>query len=556
MKTATNIRLAAFAFLGGLMLSNNTFAQQTGEVKDQEFIIRKDRVLTLPPKSRRFEKLPTLPTPSSSNNFTYEPKSYAIQTQASEITASAAQKQFPKKREELFPGFARVGFGNYSSPILEGRYNLWEDGDYNAGAHFKHEGFYTGPVAGRNSAEHFTNFKADGNLYKDFFQLYGGLKYDRHQFNFFGYDPENPLLTDFIPNQNTLQTFQVHAGIADLEKLEGLNYDARIGIRGFNDQFQASENEILMAIHTDYWLNEKMFSSIDLDLSLTSPRDEFYQDINRNYFGIRPSFEYRDSQLEVKVGANIIVENDITLNKRSDFHVYPDVFAAYQIQDEIGAFVGFAGDVHRKTYLDFVNENPFLGPSNALLNTIQRYKVSAGAKGTVLDNLTYEAGFSFGRFRNMHFFNPSSSDSLRFEILFDGETQVLNYFARAGFKYENWYFGSFGVDYYQYTTSELQGAFHRPSVEVKWNNNFRPTEDWLIQMNVMAMGGIQVFEVGTDNITTLPTVLDLQLKADYKINNRVSVFAVGNNLLNRRNQRFINYPVRGIQGVLGATIKF
>lgn len=556
MKNGIYLIVFAFTCFGILTSANQSFAQQTGEVKDQEFIIRKDRILTLPTKSRRFEKLPTLPTPSSKNSFSYIPKSYTIQTEASEITAVPSQKQFPKSNEEMFPGFVKLGYGNYSSPFLEGRYNVWAEGDYNVGALLKHEGFYTGPVAGRNSAENFTKFKADGNLFKDFFQLYGGLNYDRHRLNFYGYDLENPLLFNYIPNQNTLQSFQLHAGIADLDKLEGLNYDAKIEIRGFNDAYQASENEFIMALHTDYWLNEKMNSAIDLDLSLTRPKDEFYSNISRNYFGIRPSIEYRDEQLAIKVGANIIVENDITANKRSDFHVFPDLYVGYQFKKEVGVFIGFAGDVQRNTYQSFVQENPFLGPSLALLNTIQRYKISAGAKGTLLDNLTYEAGVSFGRFRNMHFFNNTVSDSLRFDILFDGETQVLNYFAKIGYKTSDFYFGSFDVDYFQYTTSELRGAFHRPSVELKWNNNFRPTEKWLMQVNFLAMGGIQVFEVGTDDITTLPTILDLQLKVDYKITERISAFAVGNNLFNRSNQRFLNYPVRGIQGIVGATLRF
>jgi len=46
------------------------------------------------------------------------------------------------------------------------------------------------------------------------------------------------------------------------------------------------------------------------------------------------------------------------------------------------------------------------------------------------------------------------------------------------------------------------------------------------------------------------------LKADYQITERISAFVIGNNLLNRNNQRFLNYPVRGIQGIVGATIKF
>jgi hypothetical protein len=70
------------------------------------------------------------------------------------------------------------------------------------------------------------------------------------------------------------------------------------------------------------------------------------------------------------------------------------------------------------------------------------------------------------------------------------------------------------------------------------------------------MGGIVGFNQQSDQTQILPAILDIQLKADYQITERISAFAIGNNLLNRNNQRFLNYPVRGIQGIVGATIKF
>jgi hypothetical protein len=70
------------------------------------------------------------------------------------------------------------------------------------------------------------------------------------------------------------------------------------------------------------------------------------------------------------------------------------------------------------------------------------------------------------------------------------------------------------------------------------------------------MGGMQGFNFQSDIGETLPAIIDLQVKADYQITERVSAFVIGNNLLNRNNQRFLNYPVRGIQGILGATFKF
>jgi hypothetical protein len=105
----------------------------------------------------------------------------------------------------------------------------------------------------------------------------------------------------------------------------------------------------------------------------------------------------------------------------------------------------------------------------------------------------------------------------------------------------------------------LEGAFHRPEWEVSLNNNLAFSDKWLVQLNANLMGGIQTFvDFGPEesNLKELPAILDLQLKADYQITERVSAFAVGNNLLNRQNQRFLNYPVRGIQGILGVTVRF
>jgi hypothetical protein len=546
----------AIAFSG---YQSALFAQQAGEVRDQEFIIRKDRVLTLPKQPRKFERIPVLPTPKSSSSFNYTVQPYFLSLPPEVIRPEAAQKQWPKNQEELFPSFVRLGFGNYTSPILEARYNHWEEEDYNFGVKVKHEGFYTGPVDGSNSAENFTQVKLDGSLFKDYFQLYGGLDYDRHQFKFYGYDPNNEFLADYIPNQNTLNNFKLRAGIQDIDKMDNFNYDAGLFVRTFNDQFEARENEFGIKAKGDFWFDDDLSTGIHMDMSLTSPKDEFYQDINRNYFRINPFVQYKKSGIYVKAGANIVFENDEALNKRSDFHLFPQVDAHYMLADQFGVYAGFEGDVIRKTYWDFIQENPFLGPSERLLNTIQNYKAKAGIKGVLNDELTYEAGLAFGKFTNMHFFINSPSDSLRFNLVYDDDTRVVNYNAKVGWHIDKTYRLIASANYYYYNTSTLGAAFMRPEWEVSINNNFMPVEQLLLQFNANLMGGIQgLVNFGPEetNLKQLPAILDLQLKADYQITDRFSAFAVGNNLLNRNNQRFLNYPVRGIQGILGLTFKF
>ncbi|WP_232826761.1 TonB-dependent receptor [Cognataquiflexum aquatile] len=548
-----------FAVLGLLILvgvPKLAFGQEKGEVKDQEFIIRKDRVLTLPVQPRRFERVPALPSSKGNSSFEYDVKQYFLTLPPVGIKAEASQKNFPKVTEEKYPGFARIGYGNYGSPLLEGRYNIWEDENYNIGAKLKHQSFAKGPVDGRNSGESFTNFGLDGTYFMDVFQFYGGIKYDRHKFNFYGYDPENLNLVDFVPSQNILNTFRIFGGIQDIDKMEGVNYNARLGIRAFNDNFLASENEVSIIANSSYWYNDNLNGAIDFNWSHTTPKDEFYGDINRNYFKTKPYLGYQDEALNISVGVNIVFENDVTLNKKSDFHVFPALKGEYMLSKEIGIYGAFEGDVLRKTYYDFVMENQFLGPSAQLLNTIQNYKTGAGIKGTLLQGLTYEAGFNVGKYRNMHFFANSQSDSLRFNLLFDENTRVLNYTAKIGWEYEGWYKMTATADYFNYSLSNLGAAYQRPEWEFALNNQFNPAEKWLIYFNAHLMGGIVGFNQQSDLTVVLPAILDLQLKADYQITEKISAFVIGKNLLNRNNQRFLNYPVRGIQGIVGATIKF
>jgi outer membrane receptor protein involved in Fe transport len=60
----------------------------------------------------------------------------------------------------------------------------------------------------------------------------------------------------------------------------------------------------------------------------------------------------------------------------------------------------------------------------------------------------------------------------------------------------------------------------------------------------------------TPETVTLKSYLDLNAHVGYKHNERLTFFLRGNNLLNQNYQRWMNYPVQGIQFLLGANFKF
>lgn len=525
-----------------------------GEVKDQEFVIRKDRVLTLPAQPRNFMRTPALPESQGVGRLNYTVQSFFLDLPPVETNIQPYQRRFQTQKPDLYHNFAKVGYGNYSSPLAEIYINNVASDYRNFGAYISHQGFYTGPVDGRNSAEDHTRVRLDGSVFLDDLEVYGRVGYNRDKHHFYGYTPSLEVNRDTLGQ--IFHTLHGNVGVRNINKTNTFNYDGSISARLFNDNFIAREHELGLSAMLGFRANEELRAVVNTDAYSTSPSDLLYSNINRNYLRINPSVEYIKEGLRVRAGANMVLENDATDNKTSNFHIFPNLHASYNFTEEIGVFVGFEGDVIRRTYYDFAMENPFLGPSERLLNTIQNYQASAGVRGDVNDELTYTAGIKYGRFGNMHFYGNNRLDSTRFELVYDNQTHVLNFNVGVGWNFENWYKLNASADYYQYNLSHLTGAWHRPEWELKMNNTFIPGEKWFITANLNAMGGIRAINFESGTTTHLKPIIDLSTRVDYAFTDRLSGFAMGNNLLNQNYERYWNYRVRGIQGIVGATFKF
>ncbi|OOG72358.1 TonB-dependent receptor [Algoriphagus sp. A40] len=571
MKKSTVILFFAGAFsLGNSLVLAQT--QKQGAVQDQEFVIRKDRVLTVPTQPRSFERMPVLPQPKGLGEFNYVVTPFFLNLPALKLQPTALQKDYRQPKVDLYPGFVRAGYGNFASPLLEGRYMSTQADPLNYALKFKHQSFGKGPVAAEQSAESHTVFGAEGSYFTEMLEVFGGLNWGQDKYSFYGVDPvlfEN-LDEPFEASNNVLNNVQIQAGIRDIEKTGPFSYEGKLSFRNFKDSYAAKENEIGIQAGGKFRTELGWSGNVDLAYFHTNPNDVNYQE-KRNYFSVRPRITYNYEAFQFTAGLNLVSENDSIADKSSDFHIFPVLKASYQFADAFGFYGEFSGDVQRNTYFSFVNENPFLGPSEQLLNTVNNYKIEGGIEGLFQEAFHYRAGVNVSRFNQMHFFVNSLSDSSRFEIVYDDKTTVANLNAELGFKISDMYSLGSRLDLYQYELGTQQEAWHRPVWEVRINNQVTPIDRLLIQANLNFMGGVKgrgaliepdLGEVGgiyvptTYEVINLKTIADLQLKADFKITERFSVFAEGNNILNGKNTRWLNYPVRGIQLIGGASFKF
>jgi hypothetical protein len=569
-------KLASILFLSALVgVCTQIGVAQTqskGEVKDQEFVIRKDRVLTVPVQPRVYEKLPVLPQAKGMPEFNYLANRYNLNLKPLQMAATPAQKNYAPPRLNLFPGFVRAGYGNFASPLLELRYMATQVNDFNYSVQLNHQSFGEGPVLAEQSKESHTNLGFDGSYFTEPFEVYGGLKWKQDTYQFYGKDLN---LLDVDPSTlvfpgNVLNTIDLKAGVRELEKVGPFYYEGELSFRHFKDSYLAVESQFGFQGKGRFRPADDWTGEVGLSYFSTNPEDLNFA-ATRNYFAVRPRISYDYGEFSFTAGLNVVSENDSIADKSSDFRVFPVLKASYQFAPEFGFYGSFTGDVNRNTYYSFVMENPYLGPTNRLLNTINNYKIEGGIEGQFQEAFHYRAGIDISRYNQLYFFvnnyskNNLTSDESRFKLVYDDKVAVFNINAELGFKISDFYSLGSRLDLFQYDLNQQPEAWSKPTWGLKINNQITPLERLLIQANVNFMGGIKArgpalgIETGgpeTYQVIKLKTIADLQLKADFGITERLSIFAEGNNLLNATNTRWLNYPVRGIQLIGGASFKF
>ena len=62
--------------------------------------------------------------------------------------------------------------------------------------------------------------------------------------------------------------------------------------------------------------------------------------------------------------------------------------------------------------------------------------------------------------------------------------------------------------------------------------------------------------LGDSSVRTLESYFDANVHVDYKFNERLNFFIRGNNLANKSYEKWLDYPVQGLQAVIGASYKF
>ncbi|GAB3293267.1 TonB-dependent receptor [Hymenobacter tenuis] len=558
--------LAAAALLTTTVPATSAWAQKTrGKIEDAEIEIVKERVNELPEATRNFEKVKVEAPTKTAGGVAYTYPDFRLP--ADKLNPSV--RVLTIRQEELAPltgNYLKGAIGNYGT--VYGRAYLHNTRSETAsyGLDFRHLSSSRGAVDKENSSQAQTSLGLNGETYSGPLVLGAKIDLGRERYNFYGYNRNVPLL----PEQDSLKQVFKRAGVKVYARNRAqdaaFQYDLGLGFNYWSDFFQARESNLYATLRSGYRLGESSRVSVNGDVSFISHKDSLT--VSRPFVQVTPAYELTLNRLALSVGATLGYTGDTILNAPK-FNVFPAVRAAYTVtEDKFVLFAGLGGAIQRVTMYDLTTENPWLAPNVRVADTRRGPTVYFGFNATPARALQVNTRITLASDRNLYFYNNSRRDSSKFDLVYDPKaTQLINVHGEIIYNASEQFRLGLKADYNGYNVKTLAKAFHRPAFQSVVFGTYNLYDKLLLGAEFYTYSssfGVgytpgsfdPAYIPGAQIIRPTDTIIDLNLRGDYRIMENLSIFVLGNNLLGRKYERFLNYPVKGINVLAGVTYDF
>ncbi|WP_310990973.1 TonB-dependent receptor [Aequorivita marina] len=492
--------------------------------------------------------------------------------------ATTVEKTKPIKR---YDNYATLGFGNYTSILGELYSNFEISRTDNVGFFLRHNSSQ-GDIKDVKLDNKYYDTSLDANYtsrQRDVtYRFEAGVEHQTY--NWYGLPNDDVL---FIPeadinNIDPLQTyFSGYLG-GSIALDDSFFNRATANVRYLGDAFSSSEFNVKFKPEFSFPL-ESLSLKIDADIDyLLGSFKRDYQnlsDIKYSYLnaGLSPSITFVNDDLTVSLGVSGYVSVDAE-NSETDFSLYPKLNVSYRLLDESAIVYGGAdGGLKQNSFYNFKEENPFISPTLNISPTKKLYEAFGGIKGMLSNAVAYNARISYGKDENKALFQRNVLKTYNtsfkgydfgnsFNVVYD-DVNTLAFFGELKVEVSDIFTLGINANYYNYSTDFQDEAWNLPALKASLFSNFNITEK--------LYGGASIFYVGerkdlltsdfpfgnTDLQTvTLDGYVDANLSFGYRFTDRLSVFVKGSNLFGDNYQKWMDYPVQGIQGLAGATYKF
>ena len=404
------------------------------------------------------------------------------------------------------------------------------------------------------------------------------LGYKNQVYNWYGIYPG--LLSDAtiatIDPKQTYHTLYVGGRLG----LDNILKESTLKFSRFWDAFGSAENRFVAKPSLEFDIVEqKIKADFVLDYISGSFNQNFDKTASLKYgftnVGFQPSIKIHKDDLTMNLGVGFFYSAAQESGK-SKFFIYPQVTGSYKIVGDLMIFyAGLEGTLQQNSYHDFVQENFFVSPTLEVAPTNQKFDIYAGLKGKLASSISYnirgsyknEDGKALFKSNIYNHFNANTDGYTfgnSFDVVYD-KVKTLSFFGelKADFSQNvsfgiNGTFSSYSID------DPAEEAWNLPAIKLATTLDVNITSKWYAGTSLFFVGERKdVFRQATvtlpfppDENITLKSYFDLNAHVGFKYSERLTFFLKGNNLANQDYQRWLNYPVQGLQILGGASYKF
>lgn len=526
--------------------------------------------------------------------FEYQIKTQPMITsfQVEPVQAAAMKAE---KLDKMETGLLKLGAGNYNNLYGELFLNAKAGRSSTLGLHLKSQ-LSEASIKLKNNdkvkapfsdnlAEFFTNHDLGGSTLSTRFY------YGRQSFRYYGYT--GSYLDDFakadtISDWNTKQTFQKAGFNLQFAQKQNpkanVNVSTGIGYQYFDTKTGQKENSfkwngyftapiLLMDGVFDAGISYNHTDSVYSDYEQAlSKRDQLILKVN-------PAALFDTKYVKFKIGINSYTTFD--RDAKTSYMLAPSANINFMAaEDWLSLYAGVDGYQKENNYSTIAEENPYVRPDQNLKNTKYRYILTGGIKGKITENLNYGLQVDYANIKDQYFYYLSYQEITEagvsqtyrdntFNIAYDKVKQLtlggeLHYALNQELNFR------LKAAYHHYTTDSLQYAFLKPSFESSASVYYDPEGPFRFTADLYVVGNrkslIQTthsmadvansVDTYTQDIASMPTIIDLNLGVEYRFNKNISFWGRTNNFSSKKYELFPGYMNQGFNFLMGASLNF
>jgi hypothetical protein len=565
MKSIKYIYSSLFFLAAGLMTAQaqDKKPEEKGVVNEEIEVVRPYKpILAEAVKLRRSPNLDDVKTYKAKLNYSILDRKLELNSDIQKLQAQALAEE---KASILVNNYVKGAFGSLATLLGEAYFNTGKDEGLQLGGYFKHFS-QEGRLNKQNSSNQ--QLSVFGRSILDQNTVSGKISFERNGTYFYGIDDSRPTLNP-NPDKQALTTIELEGELVKnfTEDEDAFSYALKANGYIWNDKFSAKENYLSLNGYVN-----KRINSLNLGLAASTEfgnSKDALTSVGNNLLRLNPYIRLQVKGAKITAGINFVQE----FGAVSSSKIFPAITADFTlIPDYLQVFGEVKGDVNRNSLKSFTDENPWLNSNAVIKNTVEKLSFSAGIKGTGGPGFGYKARVYVKQFDDMPLFVNNFTDFNKFDVIYDfGKTKLTGLEGEISVQVSDalkWT-GKLNLDDWK-PASETYSWF-KPGLKVSSNFVYTYNKKLSFNAGVVIQDDVKAkvytgapvpasqYVIPNTNIELIETVkgyVDLGLGAEYRINNKFSVFAKANNILNKNYSRYLYYQANGFNIFGGLTYSF